>query len=481
MTGGYDAVVVGAGPNGLAAAIELARAGRSVVVIEGADVPGGGARTEALTLPGFAHDVCSAVHPLGAASPFFRSLPLGRHGLEWLHSPAAVAHPLEDGTAALLERSPGATAGWLGGDGAAWRTMMVPFVARWRALFADTLGPLHLPRRPLLLAGFGALGLLPTTVLIRRLFRGERARALFAGIAAHATLPLDQSPSAAFGLMLGVAGHAVGWPIPRGGSGRIASALVDLLRALGGEVVTGRMVTSLAGLPAAGSVLLDLTAKQVLRLGGLDLPDGYRRQLDAFRPGLGTFKVDWALDGPIPWRAAECARAATVHLGTSEEIVAGRREEWAGRAAKRPFVLLSQPTLFDPGRAPPGKHTAWGYCHVPLGSAVDMTERIEAQVERFAPGFRARILARHSMGPADFERHNPNLVGGDINGGESTLWQLFLRPAARLNPYTTPVKGVYLCSSSTPPGGAVHGMCGYYAARTVLGGTLAPLMPPALG
>jgi phytoene dehydrogenase-like protein len=329
-----------------------------------------------------------------------------------------------------------------------------------------------------LMAGFGALALMPTTALTRLAFRDTPARALFAGIAAHATLPLDRSPSAAFGLVLAIAGHAVGWPIPRGGSGQLTRALVDHLRALGGEVVSNRPVTSLEELPPAGAVLLNLTARQVLRLGGLDLPARYRRQLASLQPGLGTFKVDWALDGRIPWRAAECARAATVHLGTGDEIVAGRRAEWAGRTAERPFVLLSQPSLFDPTRAPAGMHTAWGYCHVPLASAVDMTERIEAQVERFAPGFRARVLARHSMGPADLERHNPNLVGGDINGGESTLAQLFFRPAVRLNPYTTPVRGVYLCSASTPPGGAVHGMCGFHAARTVLQGPLSILAPP---
>lgn len=479
MTRRYDAVVVGAGPNGLAAAIELARNGRSVLVVEGASVPGGGARTEQLTLPGFQHDVCSAVHPLGAASPFFRSLPLARHGLRWIHSPAAVAHPFPDGTAALLERSIRATARGLGVDGSTWWAMMTPFVARWRALYAEALGPLHLPRHPLTLAGFGALGLMPTTWLTG-LFRGERARALFSGIAAHATLPLDRSPSAAFGLMLAIAGHAVGWPIPRGGSGQLTAALVSYLRSLGGEIETDRFVTTLDDLPPAGSVLLDVTARQVLRMGGLVLPARYRDQLAAFQPGLGTFKVDWALDGPIPWRAAACGRAATVHLGTGAEIAAARRDEWAGRAPNPPFVLLVQPSLFDPARAPAGKHTAWGYCHIPFGSDVDMTDRIEAQVERYAPGFRARILARHAMGPAAFERHNPNLFGGDINGGESTLRQLFFRPAVRLNPYTIPADGVFLCSSSTPPGGAVHGMCGYFAARTVLDGRLAILGPPRL-
>jgi phytoene dehydrogenase-like protein len=476
----YDAVVVGAGPNGLAAAIELARRGRSVLVVEGAAEPGGGARTAELTLPGFRHDVCSAVHPLARASPFFRSLPLERHGLAWVHPPAALAHPSDDGTAVLLERSIRATARGLGPDGAIWWALMAPLVARWRQLYADALGPLHLPGSPFLLAGFGGLALWPTTWLTR-LFRTDRARALFAGIAAHATVRLDRPPSAAFGFVLGVAGHAVGWPIARGGSGGITAALVAYLRALGGELVTGTMVRSLAELPPARALLLDLTVPQVLRLGGLRLPARYRCQLERFQPGLGTFKVDWALDAPIPWRADACRRAATVHLGSYAEIVAGRRQEWAGRPADPPFVLIAQPTLFDPTRAPAGKHVAWGYCHVPLGSTADMSERIEAQVERYAPGFRARILARHTMGPADLERHNPNLVGGDINGGESTLGQLFFRPAVRLNPYTTPVEGVYLCSSSTPPGGAVHGMCGYHAARTVLDGPLAALGRPTSG
>jgi phytoene dehydrogenase-like protein len=433
-------------------------------------VPGGGTRSEPLTLPGFVHDVCSAVHPLGAASPLFRRLPMQAYGMEWVQPPAAVAHPFDDGTAAVLERSTRATAAGLGRDGPAYRALMDPFVPRWRALFGEFLGPmLHLPRHPLLLAGFGALALLPTTWLARALFREERASGLFAGIAAHATLPLRRPPSAAFGLMLSVAGHAVGWPIARGGSGAIASALVAMLRALGGDVVTGATVASLDELPPARAVLLDLTPRQVLRVAGARLPDSYRGQLERYEYGLGTFKLDWALDAPIPWRAAACARAATVHLGgTLSEMDAGREGEWAGRPAERPFIILVQPSLFDPTRAPAGKHVAWAYCHVPNGSTADMTDRIEAQVERFAPGFRARILARHVMGPAALEAHNPNLVGGDIGGGETTLRQMVFRPALRLNPYTTPLPNVYLCSAATPPGGAVHGMCGYYAARTAL-------------
>jgi phytoene dehydrogenase-like protein len=465
----YDAVVVGAGPNGLAAAVAIARTGRSVLVREGADTIGGGAKTEALTLPGFRHDVCSAVHPLGIGSPFFRQLPLHAHGLEWIHSPAPFAHPFDDGSVAVLERSVGLTARRLGADAAAYHALMDPLVRGWEPLFAEALGPLRVPRHPFLLGGFGMRSMVPTSTLARFMFRGQHARALLAGSAAHATVRLTRPPSAAFGLVLNTAGHAVGWPIPRGGSQSIADALASYLRSLGGEIVTGAPVTSLDELPPARATLLDLTARQVLRVAGNRLPAGYRGQLERFKQGLGTFKVDWALDAPIPWRSAECARTATLHLGGPlDEMVTNRETEWTGRVAERPFVILCQPTLFDPTRAPPGKHVAWGYCHVPLGSTVDMTERIEAQIERFAPGFRSRILARHSMSPADLEAHNPNLVGGDINGGEITLDQLFTRPAWRLDPYSTPVEGLYICSASTPPGGAVHGLCGWHAARSAL-------------
>ncbi|HEY8694351.1 MAG TPA: NAD(P)/FAD-dependent oxidoreductase [Chloroflexota bacterium] len=466
----YDAVVVGSGPNGLSAAIVVARAGLSVLVLEANDTPGGGARSAELTLPGFVHDVCSAVHPLGIGSPFLRSLPLREHGLEWIDQPAAVTHPFDDGTAAVMERSVAATAEGFGRDARAYRALMQPLVDSWLDVYRETLGPLHIPRRPLALARFGVRGLLAATWLAKALFRTPQPRALFGGIAAHATLPLSQPPSAAIGLILGLAGHAVGWPIPRGGSGSISRALVSYFRSLGGEVVTNMRVESIEDLPPSRLIFLDVTARQVLRLLGDRLPPLYRGQLRHFRYGLGTFKMDWAVDGPIPWRAPECNRAATVHLGgTLEEVAASHDDGWAGKSPERPFVLLAQPTLFDRSRVPDDKHhIAWAYCHVPNGGSVDMSARIEDQVERFAPGFRNRIVARHSMGPAELERRNANLVGGDINGGEVNLAQLLTRPTLRLNPYATPLPNVYVCSSSTPPGGGVHGMCGYHAARTAL-------------
>jgi phytoene dehydrogenase-like protein len=465
----FDAVVVGAGPNGMAAAIVLARAGLRVLLREGADEPGGGARTEALTQPGFVHDVCSAVHPLGISSPLFSQLPLAQHGLEWIQPPAAAAHPLDDGSAVLLERSTATMERQLGPDAAAWQRLMDPFVSKRQALFADALGPLKLPRHPLLLARFGLVAFPATTWLVRALFRGVRAPALFGGIAAHATLPLGSPPSAAFGMILGIAGHSVGWPIPRGGSVSITRALISYFRSLGGELQTGKPVSSLDELPPARAVILDLTPRQILRLGGTQFSPLYRLQLEHFQYGLGTFKVDWALDAPIPWQASEARQTATVHLGgTLDEMNSNRQQEWRGEPAERPFVLVVQPSLFDPSRAPEGKHVGWAYCHLPNGSTIDMTDRIEAQVERFAPGFRDRIRARHVFSPADLERHNPNLVGGDLGGGEATLMQLFFRPALRPIPYATPDPRVFVCSASTPPGGGVHGMGGYWAARLVL-------------
>ena len=468
-----DAIVVGSGPNGLAAAIALARAGCSVLVLEAAETVGGGTRTAELTLPGFHHDVCSAIHPLGLGSPYLRTLPLEEHGLEWIQPPVPLAHPFDDGTAALLERSVEATGATLGPDAAAYRRLMSPLVARADTLLAELLGPFRLPRHPLLLSRFGLSAILPAERLARRRFEGESARGLFAGLAAHSMLPLTASPSAAFGLMLGLLGHHVGWPVPRGGSQAIADALASYLRSLGGEIECGRPVASLEELPPARAVLLDVTPRQLIRIAGDRLPSGYRRRLERYRYGPGVFKLDFALDGPIPWQAQECARAATVHLGgTLEEIADSEAAPSRGEHADRPYVLLAQQSLFDPTRAPAGKHTTWAYCHVPNGSAVDMTERIEAQIERFAPGFRDRVLARHAWGPAELERYNANYVGGDINGGVQDLRQHFTRPVARRVPYSTPAKGVYLCSSSTPPGGGVHGMCGWWAAQAALRGAL---------
>ena len=464
-----DAIVVGAGPNGLAAAIVLAQAGLSVRVLEAADTVGGGARSAELTLPGFVHDVCSAIHPLGAASPFFRTLPLAEHGVEWIDPPAALAHPFADGTAALLERSPEAAVPALGDDDRRWRRLFAPLVRDAEPLLGEVLAPLHLPSHPLTLARFGARAMLPATTLARLSFRGGKARGLLAGLAAHSMLPLERPPSAAFGLALGLLGHDGGWPFPRGGSQRVSDGLASYLRSLGAEIETGRRVESLAELGATRPVLLDVTPRGLLALAGEQLPSRYRRRLERYRFGPGVFKLDLALDGPIPWQAEECARAATVHLGpTLEEIAASEAAAWRGEIAERPCVLLAQQSLFDATRAPAGQHTAWAYCHVPNGSSVDMTERIEWQIERFAPGFRDRILARSGLGPADLERYNANNVGGDINGGAATLSQLFTRPVPRLSPYTTPLPGVFICSASTPPGGGVHGMCGYHAAQAAL-------------
>jgi phytoene dehydrogenase-like protein len=466
----YDAVVVGAGPNGLAAAVTLAGAGASVLLLEGAPTIGGGARTAELTRPGFRHDVCSAIHPLAVGSPFFRALSLREHGLEWIHPPAPLAHPLDGGRAVLLKTSVDETMAGLGADGPAWRALFAALAGRWDALSKDLLGPLlRVPGHPLAMLRFAWPAVWPAAALARSRFATPGARVLFAGLAAHAILPLDKPFTASFGLVMGMAAHAVGWPLPRGGSQAIPDALGSLLRSRGGEIVTGAPVTRLDDLPTARAVLLDLTPRQVLRLVGERLPPGYRRRLEGYRYGPGVFKLDVALDGAVPWAAVECAQAGSVHLGGSlEEIVESEDAAWRGRHAARPFVLVAQQSLFDPSRAPAGKHTLWAYCHVPNGSAHDMTEPILAQIERFAPGFRSRILAVHATGPAALESYDPNYVGGDIAGGAQDFDQLFGRPAWRLVPYATPVPSLYLCSSSTPPGGGVHGMCGYLAARAAL-------------
>jgi len=465
--GAYDAIIIGSGPNGLAAAIALARAGRRVLVCEAEQTIGGGARSAELTLPGFTHDVCSAAHPLAAGSPFLRSLPLDQYGLEFIYPPVSLAHPFDDGTAALLERSVEATGETLGGDGMAYRRLMKPLVADWALLAPALLGPPRLPRHPLALARFGLKALRSARGLAASRFAGERARGFFAGLAAHSFLPLERLATAAFGLVLGITGHAVGWPVARGGSQSIANALAAYLRSLGGEIVTGRRVASIDDLPSARAILCDVTPRQLLRLAGHRLPPNYRRRLERYRYGPAAYKVDWALNEPVPWKAEGCSRAGIVHLGgTLAEISAAESAPWRGEQADKPFVLVAQSSLFDPTRAPAGKHTLWAYCHVPHGSTFDMTERIEKQIERFAPGFRDCVLARGVMPPAALERHNANLVGGDINGGAQDLRQLFARPTLRL--YSTPARGLYLCSSSTPPGGGVHGMCGYFAARAVL-------------
>jgi phytoene dehydrogenase-like protein len=465
----YDAVVIGSGPNGLSAAIALARAGRKVLVREQAKTVGGSCRSAEITLPGFVHDVCSTVQALAQVSPFFKTLPLREHGLELATPPAAYAHPLDDGTAAVAFPSLSDTARTLGADGPAWEKHLRPFVERWDELVPDLLAPVGIPRHPLLMARFGLRAIRSARGLAECWFRGAHARALFAGVAAHSILPLEASATAAMGLVLALSAHAVNWPVARGGSQKLADALASYFRSLGGTIQTDAPVENIDELSAARAILCDVTPKQLIAIAGHRLPEGYRKRLEKFRYGPGAWKVDWALDGPIPWKAAACGQAGTVHLGgTFDEIAAAERAPWEGRSAERPYTLLVQPTLFDPTRAPAGKHIAWAYCHVPHGSSFDMTDRIEAQVERFAPGFRERVIGRSVMSPADLQRHNPNLVGGDITGGANLLSQLFTRPVARLDPYSTPVRGLYLCSASTPPGGGVHGMCGYWAARSAL-------------
>jgi phytoene dehydrogenase-like protein len=464
-----DAIVVGSGPNGLAAAITIARARRSVLVIEAAEAVGGGLRSAELTGRGYLHDVCSAIHPLVLGSPFLADLPLAEHGLEMIQPPAPLAHPFDDGTAAMLERSVDRTAAGLGPDSDSYRRLLAPLAEDATRLMGDLLGPAKLPRHPLALARFAAAAIRSGDGLARARFAGRDARGLFAGIAAHSMLPLEAPLSASFGLVLAVLGHAVGWPLPRGGSQRIADALAAHLRSLGGEIVTGAEVRSIDELPAATAILFDVGPRQLLAIAGDRLPQRYAGRLAGYRYGPGVCKVDFALDEPIPWRAEECARAATAHLGgTLEEIAVAERTVAMGRHPERPFVLAAQQSLFDPSRAPAGKHTAWAYCHVPNGSPRDMSDSIANQIERFAPGFRDRIVARNVITAPELERRNPNYVGGDINVGVQDLRQLFTRPVARLVPYATPARGLYICSSATPPGGGVHGMCGHLAAKVAL-------------
>jgi phytoene dehydrogenase-like protein len=465
----YDGVVVGAGPNGLAAAIVLARAGLSVVILEANDTIGGGARTRELTLPGFHHDVCSAIHPMALVSPFLQQLPLAGFGLEWRYSTVAIAHPLDDGTAGALQQSVDVTAASLGPDGKSYRSLMGPLAEHAGKLFSEILRPVRpVPHHPLVMARFGLHALRSAQSVAGR-FETDRARALFAGCAAHSFLPLDRAGSAAFGLVLALAGHATGWPAALGGSEAITQAMAGYFRSLGGEIVTSRRVTSMADLPKSRAVLFDLTPRQLAAVAGDVLPERYRRKLQRFRYGPGVFKIDWALDGPIPWTAVECRTAATVHVGgTIEEVARHESAVWEGRSTDRPFVLVAQQSLIDETRAPAGKHTGWAYCHVPAGSTEDMTVVIEQQIERFAPGFRDLILARHTMNTAEYEAHDANFVGGDIAGGANDLRQFLARPFPAFDPYATPDPRLFICSSSTPPGGGVHGMCGYWAGVSAL-------------
>lgn len=464
----YDAVVVGAGPNGLAAAIELAREGLSVIVIEAKSTIGGGARTEELTLPGFAHDVCSAIHPLGFLSPFLQSVPLTELGVEWIHPALALAHPFDDGTAVALERGVGATARRYGADRRAWTNLFEHFDEHSQALFGQILRPIKLPSRPLLMARFG-FHAVQSAERVSAQFADDRTRAIFAGCAAHAMMPLEAEGTASFGLVLAIAAHAVGWPLPRGGSAAITRALASELSGRGGEIRTGEHVVSLKQLPPARAILFDVMPRTLAEIAGDALPESYKSKLTRYRHGPGIFKVDWALDGPIPWKAPECRAAGTVHVGgTFAEIASSERAPHERRVSSRPFVLVAQQSLFDGTRAPRGKHTGWAYCHVPHGSTVDMTAAIEAQVERFAPGFRDLILARSTINTAQLEAHDPSFIGGDIGGGSNTLYQTLARPFPRWNPYSTPNPKLFLASSATPPGGGVHGMCGYWAARAAI-------------
>jgi len=462
-----DAIVIGSGPNGLAAAIVIARTGRKVLVLEAEPRLGGGVRSAELTLPGFVHDICSAIHPFAATSPMFRTIPLGALGVEWIAPSAMLAHPFDDGRAALVHRSVEETAAGFGSDARSYRRLMQPIVDDWPLLESSVLGPLRVPQHPFALARFGWLALRSAESVARQTFANEAPRALFGGIAAHSMLPLDRLLTAGVSLVLGAMAHVAGWVLPRGGSQTLTDALAAHLRDLGGEIAAGSPVRSIDDLPPARAVLCDLSPKPLLRIAGHRFPQWYRRKLERYRYGMGVFKVDWALDAPIPWRNPACAEAGTVHLGgTLQEIVRSEQEAWSGRPADDPFVLLSQPTLFDPSRAPAGKHIAWAYCHVPHGSDMDMLPRIERQIERFAPGFRDRVLARSVLRPSDLERHNANLVGGDIAAGVTDIRQFFTRPTRRT--YSTPVRGLYICSASTPPGVGVHGMCGYFAAQRAL-------------
>ena len=469
MAADADAVIIGSGPNGLVGALTLARAGRKVIVLEAASEPGGGTRTEELTLPGFRHDVCSAIHPLALASPALRDLDLASHGVEWIYPDAAFAHPLDNGRAGIVERSLKDTAARLGPvDGLAYTRLMRPMVEAGFGLTDGLLSPLSIPKHPMSMAQFGINAIRSADALVKR-FKTDEARGIIAGAAAHSMLSLNSVSTAGFGLMLTSLAHSVGWPMARGGSAAISGALVSMIEAAGGEVRCNVEVKSLRELPSAPIVLADLTPRQLVSIAGDQLPASYARALSRYRYGPGVFKLDWALDGPVPWTNADVARAATVHLGgTAAEVAASEAAVAAGRHAERPYVLLVQHSSFDSSRAPQGQHTLWAYCHVPNGSTVDMTDAVERQIERFAPGFRDRVIARHSFTTQQMQAHNANYVGGDINGGSGDIRQFVSRPRLSLSPWATPVKGLFLCSSSTPPGGGVHGMGGRAAAQLAL-------------
>lgn len=465
----FDAVVIGAGPNGLSAAITLQQAGLSVLLLEGKDRIGGGLRSAELTLPGYLHDICSAIHPMAAGSPFFNTLPLHEHGLEYIQPAIAAAHPFDNGSAAVLNRSLEETARLLGVDERAYLHLMRPLINSWPTISAEVLSPpLQFPKHPLSMAAFGLKALSSASWLARR-FSTAEARGLWGGMSAHSLIPLSHLSSSAIGIVLLTIGHIRGWPVPKGGAENIARALASYFVSLGGKIETNRYISSLDQLPSSHALLMDITPKQLLEIAGYRFSSIYRWQLEKYRYGMGVFKIDWALDEAIPFRSEACRQAGTIHIGnTFEEIAAGEQQVWKGKHPEKPFVLLAQQSIFDPSRAPAGKHTAWAYCHVPNSSAKDMTEAIEKQVERFAPGFRERILARSTMNTGQMQAYNPNNVGGDINGGVIDIRQLFTRPALRFSPYRTSAKGIYICSSSTPPGGGVHGMCGYYAAKQAL-------------
>lgn len=464
----YDAVVVGSGPNGLAAAIALQQAGLSVLILEAKETIGGGARSAELTLPGYVHDICSAVHPMALLSPFFKTLPLKDFGLEMIQPIYAAAHPFDDGHAAILGRSVEKTAESLGADKGAYLNYMKPLLAMMPGLLPDLLGPLGWPGHPLDLAAFG-LKALPSAAWTQKIFKTKEAKGLWAGMAAHAIQPLQNMATSAFGIMLMAAAHLEGWPVPKGGSQSIVNALAAYFHSIGGEIQTDFEVKSLDELPAAQAIMLDVTPRQLLKIAGNKLSASHRQKLENYRYGMGVFKIDWALEEPIPFRALECRKAGTVHLGnTFEEIAEGEMSLSKGSHVEKPFVLLAQQSLFDPSRVPAGKQSAWAYCHVPHGSTKDMTTIIESQVERFAPGFKDTIKERHTMNTVQMEAYNPNYIGGDINGGIQDIFQLYSRPTLQISPYRTSATGVYLCSSSTPPGGGVHGMCGYHAAKQAL-------------